>query len=210
MFDFARSPVPVRDNLKRAYRNIWAHLAQPGPVLDASHRKVLLDAARTGRSDETPPTGIAPPALELLATTLYTNPAAVSETTVRDAADEASDAAVAETVGLVAMLSAVDGAHRVLGVELEALPDPAPGSPTGRIAQGLKRRRTHIPMPSGAIPRALDLVPEVATVWRNSFGAQYMTESEMAFHDFRRVPGLDRAQMELVSSRTSLINECFY
>ena len=42
------------------------------------------------------------------------------------------------------------------------------------------------------------------------FGPHFMSGWEMALDDFARRPGLDRAQMELVSSRTSLHNECFY
>lgn len=208
MFDFALSPVPIRDDVRRTYRNIWEHFALPGPTMDAGQRSVLLAAARSGRSEHVAPTDSS--ALMRFAATLYADPAAVNESTVRDAADEAGDAATTETVGLVAMLSAVDGAHRALGVTLEPLPVPLPGPATENITKGLKRRRTHLPMPSGAIPSALDLVPEVAKAYRDSFGAQYMTESEMAFSDFARIPGLNRAQIELVSSRTSFINECFY
>jgi hypothetical protein len=208
VFDFALSPVPVRDDLKLTYRQMWEHFASPGPTMDAAQRSALLAAARSGRSQETARAGDS--ALKHLGATLYADPAAVTESTVRDAADEAGDAGAAETVGLVAMLSAVDGAHRALGVELEPLPTPLPGPATENITRGLKRRRTHLPMPSGAIPSALDLVPEVATAYRASFGPQYMTESDMAFSDFARTPGLNRAQIELVSSRTSFINECFY
>ncbi|GBE24934.1 hypothetical protein BMS3Bbin02_01216 [bacterium BMS3Bbin02] len=207
MFDFAQSPVPVREDLKNTYQRIWNHFAEPGPVLDAAQRSTLLASVRAGAVATT---NVIPPALGRLASTLYTDPAAVSESTVRNAAEETGDAAAAETVGLVALLSAVDGAHRALGVDLVALPEPLPGPATGNIATGLKRRRTHLPMPPDAIPGAIDLVPEVAAVYRDSFGPQYMTEQDMALSDFERSPGLNRAQIELVSSRTSLINECFY
>ncbi|GMQ94431.1 MAG: hypothetical protein BMS9Abin12_1921 [Acidimicrobiia bacterium] len=210
MFDFTDSPVPVREDIKEAYRAIWMHFANPGPVFDAPQRSTVLAVARAARSDNTIETGLLPEFVETLATTLYSDPAAVDGPIVRAAADSAGDPAAVETIGLVAMLSAVDGTHRALGIELEPLPEPQPGEPTGRIASGLKRRRTHIPMPQGAIPVALDLLPEVGTAYRASFGPQYITGPEMAFPDFERSPGLNRAQIELVSSRTSLINECFY
>ena len=41
-------------------------------------------------------------------------------------------------------------------------------------------------------------------------GPQYMTYADMAFPDFARTPGLNRSQMELISSRLSFHNECFY
>lgn len=129
---------------------------------------------------------------------------------VRQAAEEVGDPMTVEVISIVSMLSAVDGAHRSLGAQPEPLPEPAPGEPTGDVTKGLKRRRTHIPMPPGAIPVALDLLPAVGHVFRASYGPQYMTEPEMALGGFSRTPGLNRAQIEIVSSRTSLLNECFY
>ena len=55
-----------------------------------------------------------------------------------------------------------------------------------------------------------DLLPMEGAVFQSLFGPHYMTGWEMALDGFARNPGLDRAQMELVSSRTSLHNECFY
>ena len=108
------------------------------------------------------------------------------------------------------MLAAIDGTHRGLGAGLEPLPEPQPGDPSGRVAAGLKRRRTHIPVPPGPIPVVLDLLPEEGAAFQAMFGPQYMTGWEMAMDNFYRSPGLNRAQMEIVSSRTSMHNECFY
>ncbi|GMQ98076.1 MAG: hypothetical protein BMS9Abin17_0581 [Acidimicrobiia bacterium] len=210
MFDFAAAPVPVREDLKTAYTTMWAHFARPGAVYDGAERRAILDHARSC-DDRTPDTAnLVPDRIAALARTLYCDPAAVDQALVRDAADRHGEAAAVEVISLVSMLSAVDGAHRALDVELEPLPDPISGPPTGRISPGLERRRTHVPMPQGAIPSALDLVPSEAFAFQESFGPQYMTGQEMAYSDFERSPGLNRAQMELVSSRTSLLNQCFY
>jgi hypothetical protein len=56
----------------------------------------------------------------------------------------------------------------------------------------------------------LNLLPDEGAAFQALFGPQYMTDMEMVLDDFRREPGLNRAQMELVSSRTSIHNECFY
>jgi hypothetical protein len=117
---------------------------------------------------------------------------------------------VVEVISLVSMLSAVDGAHRALTADLESLPSPVAGETTGDIAMGLNRRRTNVPMPPGPIPVALDLLPDVGRVFQASFGPQYMTGVEMASDRFERTPGLNRAQMEIVSTRVSLHNRCFY
>ena len=210
MFEFSGSPVFVRQDLKDAYGEIWKHLASPGPTLTGSLRVGLAAYVRAARSGDTPAWVELPASVLNLAALLFTDPARVDRSTVRSAADDAGDPLTVEIIALVSMLSAVDGAHRGLGALLEPLPVPGVGAPTGVIAEGLRQRRTHVPMPAGAIPLALDLLPVVGEAFRNSFGPQYMTEEEMASDDFEREPGLNRAQIEIVSSRTSLQNKCFY
>lgn len=151
-----------------------------------------------------------PSSLLTLASTLFGDPGLVDRSMVRRAAEDVGDPMVVEVISIVSMLSAVDGAHRALGADLEPLPEPVEGAPTNEIAEGLKQRRTHVPMPAGAINVAFDLLPEIGQVFQASFGPQYMTGLEMAHADYERNPGLNRAQMEIVSSRTSLHNKCFY
>ena len=210
MFAFAGSPVPVRDDLRNAYRELWSHLADPGPTLPGTQRVALAEYVRVTRRGGTPPNMDLSSSLLTLASTLFGDPGLVDRSMVRRAADEVGDPMVVEVISIVSMLSAVDGAHRALSAELEPLPEPLEGAPTNEIAEGLKQRRTHVPMPAGAIPVALDLLPLVGRVFQNSFGPQYMTEREMSLDDFGRDPGLNRAQIEVVSSRTSLLNKCFY
>ncbi len=210
MFEFSDLPFPVRDDLKDVYRTIWSHFSQPGATYDASQRSAILHHARGSSVLAQPHEMEIPDSIAGLVHTLYTDPASVDETLVRRAADAQGDPATVEAVSLVSLLAAVDGGHRALGLHVERLPDPQEGEATGIVTGGLTRRRTHLPMPRGAIPSALDLVPQEARVFQESFGPQYMTDAEMAHDDFSRSPGLNRAQMELISSRTSLLNECFY
>ena len=210
MFTFSTSPVPVRDDITETFQDMWAYFAEPGPVFDGEQRSALLSSARAERPQNGAAVAALPGHTATLARTLYHDPVEVDGELVRAAADESGDAATVETIGLVSMLSAVDGVHRALGVDLEPLPKPLPGRATNVIATRLKRRRTHVPIPRGAIPSALDLVPEVASAWVASFGPLYMTSEQMGYVDFVRTPGLNRAQIELIAAKTSLINECFY
>ncbi len=210
MFDFVGSPAPIRPDLRYSYINTWAHFARPGPTLDSGQRLALLAAARRGTAASRAGDEWFGPAVADLADTLYAKPAAMNGAIVRTAADEAGDPTTVEVIGLVSMLAAVDGTHRALGARQEPLPDPVSGQPTGNITAGLKRRRTHIPVPPGPIPVVLDLLPDEGAAFQALFGPQYMTGWEMALDDFRRQPGLNRAQIEIVSSRTSMHNECFY
>ena len=143
--------------------------------------------------------------------TVYSSPTALNGTIVGTAIEAAGEFMTVEFIALASMLASVDGTHRGLGARLEPLPEPVAGEPTGEVAEGLKRRRTHVPVPPGPIPFVLDLLPAEGAAYQALFGPQYMTGPEMMMHDFRRFPhGLDRAQMECVSARTSIHNECFY
>ena len=210
MFSFVGSPVPVRDDVVYAYRSVWRHLAGPGPTLTGEQRVTLAAAARAGTAASVTPTWGFTEALGSLADTLYHVPKDVDGAMVRSAADIDGDPVTVEIIAVVSVLSSIDGAHRALGIDLEPLPDPVPGPPTGSIAQGLKRRRLHVPAPPGPIPFTLDLLPSEGAAFQSLFGSQYMTGWEMSIDTFRRDPGLDRAQIEIVSSRTSMHNECFY
>ncbi len=210
MFSFDGFTLPVRDDLRDAYVQLWHHIASPGPMLTGGQRVELASYVRVRRSGERAPWMALPDEVLHHAATRLATPGDVHRETVRRAADAAGDAVVVEVISLVSMLSAVDGCHRALLAQLEPLPNPIPGDSTREVAGDLKQRRTHIPMPAGPIPVALDLLPSVGQVFQESFGPQYMTGEEMALDDFERTPGLNRAQMEVVSTRTSIHNECFY
>lgn len=210
MFEFNGSPVPVRQDLKDTYGEIWDHLSAPGPTLTGEQRVGLAAYMRAARCGDTPAWVGLPTSVLDLAARLFTDPATVDASAVRAAADDAGYPMTVEVMSIASMLSSVDGAHRGLTADLEPLPVPDSGQPTGNIAEGLKRRRTHVPVPSGAINVAFDLLPDVGEVFQNSFGSQYMTGHEMALDDYERDPGLNRAQMEVISSRTSMHNRCFY
>lgn len=209
MFPFDGSPVPVRTDLKSAYRETWKHLSRPGPTLDASQRIDLLRAARSPEDTVTNNRAATTP-IESLSITLYQHPPSVNGAMVAASIAASGEAATVEAVSIVSMLAAVDGTHRALGIDLERLPEPEPGEPTRRVASGMKRRRSHVPMPRNSITVALELLPDENEVYASMCGPQYMTFREMTEPRFGRTPGLDRAQLETIASRTSLLNECFY
>jgi hypothetical protein len=201
MFDFTDAPVMVRSDLERAFDAEWRHLAGPGGSMSGEQRVGIAVAARSGGADS---------ALAKFARHLYDDPASVGESDVRAAADTVGDPMTVETIGLVSRLSAVDRFHTVLGMAKPPLPQPGPGSATGEIQTGLKRRSGHVPMPPGSIPFSLDLIPAEGRALMEIHGPLYMTADEMGDPQFNRSPGLHRPQMELVAARTSLINECFF
>lgn len=207
MFDFADSAIPIRSDIAEVLQAHWAHLGSPGATLDSRQRIAVGHAARGTQPTE--PADIPRPVARL-ASTLMRNPDTVDEGLVRGTADAVGDPMAVEAISIVSQLSAVDGFHKAMGLDPEPLPSPTPGTATGEITQHLKRRRTHVPMPAGPIPVALDLTPAEGRAMEALAGPLYMTYGEMAHGDFARAPGLNRAQMELISSRISVHNECFY
>jgi hypothetical protein len=203
MFSYDGSPVPVRDDLKDSHAAVWDHIQQPGQVFDADQRLSLLSQARNGEYPLDDPVGF-------LATTLYANMSEVTPALVLSAIAASGEPAVVEAVSLVSMLAAVDNTHRALGADLEPLPEPVPGDPSGIITRGLKKRKTHVPMPRTSITVALDLLPVENAAYAQVCGPHYMTFEEMGSPLFERSPGLNRAQLETIASRTSFFQECFY
>ncbi len=206
MFRFSDSDVGVRTDIGAAFAGVWSGLAAPGPTLSGEQRIHLAGVARDG----TQRSAIVPEVLQDFANQLMERPAVVGAREVRTVADAVGDATTVETVAVVSILSAVDGFHDALGIDRESLPIPGPGEPTGEIRHDLKRRRTHLPMPAGPIPVALDMVPSDARLYLSLQGPLYMTDEEMSSDVFARDPGLNRAQMELISARLSFLNQCFY
>ncbi len=201
MSNLSHAHVPVRPEVIEVERLAFEAMAARGAALDGEQRVGLAAAARSGDTSGS---------LQAFAHHLYASPGTVHEEHVRVAADATSDAAVVEAIAIVARLSALDRVHDVLDVELEPLPDPLPGEPTGEVAKGLKRRRGHLPMPPGPIPVTLGLVPSELGPFHALFGPLYMTEDEMGDPHFARNPGLNTPQLETIAARISLLNECFY
>ena len=130
MSELANALVPVRDDITEMELRSFGALATPGGSLSGEARVALASTARSGetRTD-----------LEEFARHLYSSPATVKAGHVAKAADDAGYPRTVETIGIVARLSALDGVHRALGVNLEPLPAPSPGPATDEIAGSLKR-----------------------------------------------------------------------
>lgn len=206
MFSPLPPDVTVRDDIVAVFDLFWDRLARPGATLTGHQRTAVAAVARgeSGTDDLTDPE------VTHFAAELMQRPATVTGADVGRLVDAVGDPQTVEVIAIVSILSAVDGFHAAVGADPAPLPDARDGDPTGDIAQGLKRRRTHVPVSPGPIPFTLDLVPSDAHVFLALQGPLYMTDAEMDSDTFERSPGLNRAQMELISSRLSFHNECFY
>lgn len=131
-----------------------------------------------------------------------------------------------ELVGVVTMTAGLDYFARALGVPPAVMPAPRPGAPSGHRPVSAKPGEAWVPMIAAEdavgpeegmfggqqlvpnIMRALSLVPDQVRALIRSSDAHYFEMDVMADPLAKR--DLDRRGVELVASRVSALNECFY
>jgi len=131
-----------------------------------------------------------------------------------------------EAVGIVALLAGADFFCRALGIPPHPLPEALPGAPSGHRPEGLSEGGAWLPMlaPRDAtgpdanlyfgeafvpnIARALSSVPSHVPALLGTMAAMYIPPGGLLDPSVSR--DLDRLQIELVASRVSALNECFY
>ena len=212
MFGFARSPLPVHDDRAEAFRHVWRHLAAPGTWWTGEERVSIAAVARTAyESGESREESGLPAAATEAAALLSHQPAAISQEQINDWESRGLSAGhYVELIGIVSQLTAVDTFHRALEMELEPLPAAQGGEPSQQLpAAPATITKAWVPMlGSPTIPTSLSAVPAEMAALEALHGPMYLTYEEMSDPAVTR--GLTRAQTELVASRTSAINECFF
>ena len=131
-----------------------------------------------------------------------------------------------ELVSIVSLVAGIDAFVTALGLAVPALPEPLAGEPSGYRPASAKPGNAWVPtvaaedatgaegdLYGGAafvpnIMRALSVVPDEARALQKSVSALYIPVEQIGDPTVRR--SLDRMQMELVASRVSAMNECFY
>ena len=167
----------------------------PAPAIDAVHR-VVRDSSRLTKSW-----------VEKLAS------------------DGLTDAQYVELVGVVVTVMSIDGVCRGLGAALHPLPRPVPGEPKRVRPAPLEEGVAFVPMLTKALGdnadifpgpiapnvlRALSLVPDEVRQLRELGAAHYLPDKLVPAAGHAPGRALERSQIELVASRVSALNECFY
>ena len=157
---------------------------------------------------------------------IVTDPARLTRRWFDDVGTNLNDDAYVEIVGVVAQIIAIDTFARGVGIAARPLPRPAPGEPTERRPEGAKDNGSWVPtivpgdhgpeeadifdhIPRSNIVSALSLVPNELRGFFDLVNVQYLPGPAM--RDFAtEYRAITHAQIELVASRVSAINECFY
>ena len=215
---------PVRRDTHSAHRHAWERLSQPGCHWTGAERVAIAAQARSAQTergllpaDESRPTRPTEPlsaAASEAARTVAVDARGLDRAWSRRIADDLGEDGYVELVAVVVQTTAVDVFAAALGVPLEPLPSPQSGAPDPALAaadDALGEIGAFVPMlrdfPGPNVGRALSLVPQD----NRSFFA--LVASMYALEDFGELVWdrpLTRPQVELVASRVSALNECFY
>ena len=209
--DLETAPPLVDPRADEAIQEAMASIAAPGSYFTGGERLALAANARLAR-------GLSPGAPEL--------PPVVAEAAARVAveamtsrvdhvatweSDGRNVLAYVELVAVVALICSIDSYRVALGAELDPLPDPGSGDPDPTVDERALKTNAWVPTVGPALaPTALSALPnEKAT--KAALGAVwYLTDDVIHQYDVEPGRELSRPQMELVASRTSWLNECFF
>lgn len=114
--------------------------------------------------------------------------------------------AYVELVAVAASSVIVDTFAQGIGRPLPELPEPQPGAPNFERSDDVVDAGAWLPIKregQANILRSLGLVPSALKLFFDTFGPSYYMRPNAAF-------SLSRPQVELVASRVSAVNECFY
>lgn len=117
-----------------------------------------------------------------------------------------------EIVGITAIVSVIDRFHTAIGEPIPALPAPQPGESLQVRPDGVSDIGAWVSQSSGPttanVSRTLSLVPRTNAIWRSLVNSHYSRGAE--FLDAVWARALSRPAVELIASRTTGLNECFY
>jgi hypothetical protein len=219
-------PDPDRDMVDAQHRRVLAELVAPGDWWDGAARRAILEEVRAawscapcvehGSSFGTPPPhteiGSLPAAAVAVIHRLVHSSARLSRPWVDAQIAALGDAEYAELVAVTATIVAIDVYSRAVGDPPYDLPAPVDGPPARVRPEGMGDVGAWIPMAEeklmANVSRALTLVPRTNTTWRSFVTDAYSRGPEMLELTWDRA--LSRPQIELIASRVSQLQECFY
>ncbi len=222
--DYAAAQLPVARRIADAHGATLAAFAKPGAWWDAADR--LRIVAETRRAADCALCDAKAEALSANAVPgehrgdVELPPAAVdaihgirndSGRLTRRWFDELIDMglqpeAYVELVALTASSVIVDTFAQGVGLEPPPLPEPEAGAPSFERSEDVADAGAWLPLAAEGranILRSLGLVPSALELFFDAFGNSYYMHADAEF-------AIGRRQVELVASRVSAVNECFY
>lgn len=226
--DYRSCDLPMRDDRIESHWQAWQQICSPGAQFTAAQRIAMVQEARhaqtcmlcTDRKAALSPNAVQgvhdtvstlpEPVIDLIHR-MCTDPSRISKPWFdRTMAAGLSPGEYVEVVGVVAVSVIIDTFNVSLGLALPPLLDPELGEPHGQLNAEAIDDGAWVPIlvrerdDMANIVRALGLVPQE---WKNFwqvFRKHYRTRTGGLTAD------ISRPQQELVASRISALNQCFY
>jgi len=162
--DYARAPLPVRDDLRAAHQRQWARLARAGAWWTGAERVALAAEVRAASEcalcreraaaltpaavpGEHGPAGALPaPAVDAVHR-ISSDPGRLSRGWLEGLEAQGLEAGpYVELLGVVVTTLSIDAFCRGIGAELHPLPEPQPGAPSHYRPAGLRDAGAYVPM----------------------------------------------------------------
>lgn len=242
--DPASQDLHVRAGLAREFDRAWSRLAAPGTWWTGAERLAIAAEVRNAPacglcrrrkaalspytvSGEHDSLGVLPAPMIEVVHRIATDAGRLKRSWMRAMLDDdLTEERYVETVGVVALVTALDTFDRSLGRALRPLPAPQPGAPSRRRPAGAKLDLAwvHTVAPQDLTPddpdpytvhgeknihRALSLVPQEVFNFFDLDVELYLKDDEIRAFD-REPRALTHAQMELLAARVSALNDCYY
>ena len=232
------SKYPVGQDLAETHANQFEQLGLPGTWGTAALRVAIVNEARQAGYQagvlEEPENPGATPEVNLsevarrVVYRLAISPKDMDQAFYDEAIEEGlTDGEYVEILGLIARFTCFDVFARGVGIPLRPLPTPQSGAPSRARPETAKVEKAWVATipnpPEGGelakelfgpwqpyIMRGLSLVPTEYKAHHDLEEVQYMPAANFMEFDYQHHEGLTRPQVEIVASRISALNECFY
>jgi hypothetical protein len=245
-FAYQTLSYPMRSDIPQTNREIWEHIASPGCWWTGQERVAMAHEVRRAgicklcrvRKESMAPYSVAGEHDHggLLADDVVevvhrvaSDPGRLKKSWYEDLLEKGlTDAQYVEIISVVSVVVAVDEFHHALGLRLESLPDPLPGTPSHYRPPGARIAGAWVPMvlADGAVGSeadlyggnqrivnvvsALSLIPDAIRMAGNILNAYYVVGDDMPNLSKNSGRALQRSQMEYIAARVSSFNDCFY
>lgn len=231
-FDYSGAALPIPDRIRDCHLRDWERLRAPGAWWSGAERvAIAAECRRAAALEGGGGSDLLPEAAVHAVQKIVVDNTNLSRDWYEQitSAEGMSEERYIELLGVLVHVFAVDELHRALDLPLEPLPTPLAGAPSGYRPSGAAKDASWPPilLPENAAPGDLDIYAEMAgrrpanvisalslvpdnVRWLNDqFAAHYLSWTEMGEID-KQHRTLTRPQLELLATRVSALNECFY
>lgn len=177
--------------------------------LDLARRQALSPNAVTGSHAAT---NLLPAAAVEVAHRVASDPGRLTRAWAEQQIEALGEEVYTEVVGVTAITSVIDHFHRATARPMPTLPTPEPGDPSCVRPDDVGDVGAWVSQSTGPttanVSRTLSLVPVTNATWRSLVNSHYSRGAEFLEPVWSRA--LTRPAVELIASRTTGLNECFY